>query len=215
MLIDSFLKLFQPKDRIFYSLFEQVTNNTLMMANHLKDLVYETNVEKRTTIAHFIEDLEYKSDEIIHTISIELGKNFITPFDREDIHFLSSSLDKIGDNIHAASKKIVFYKVNPNDTGIIKLTELICASTFQISIAVAELRNMRHIKKITDALIKVNAIEDQVDDVFDLSIEKLFDTETDFKTIIKKREIYQVLEKVSDKCEEVGKTIESILIKYS
>ena len=216
MFIDTFFKLFLPKDKIFYSLFEQVTNNTHFMANHLKDLVYEQNVEKRTTIAHFIEDLEHKNDEVIHTIFIELGKNFITPFDREDIHYLASSLDKIADYIHATSKKIIFYKVNPNDTGILKLTELIVSSTLQIAIAVSELRNMKDLKKITDALIKINALENQSDDIYDLSIEKLFDSASgDFIEVIKKREIYQVLEKVSDKCEDASKIIESILIKYA
>jgi uncharacterized protein Yka (UPF0111/DUF47 family) len=74
---------------------------------------------------------------------------------------------------------------------------------------------MKNIKEMTDAMIKVNSIENQADDVFDMSIEKLFEQENDFKIIIKKREIYQVLEIATDKIEDVSNVIESIIIKYA
>jgi uncharacterized protein Yka (UPF0111/DUF47 family) len=81
--------------------------------------------------------------------------------------------------------------------------------------AVLGLRNMKNIKAMTDAMIKVNSIENQADDVFDMSIEKLFEQENDFKVIIKKREIYQVLELATDKIEDVSNVIETIIIKYA
>ena len=81
--------------------------------------------------------------------------------------------------------------------------------------AVMGLRDMKNIKEMTDAMIKVNSIENQADDVFDMSIEKLFEQENDFKIIIKKREIYQVLEIATDKIEDVSNVIESIIIKYA
>jgi uncharacterized protein Yka (UPF0111/DUF47 family) len=68
---------------------------------------------------------------------------------------------------------------------------------------------------MTEALVKINSIENQADDVFDMSIEMLFSNEQDFKEVIKKREIYQVLEIATDKCEDVGNVIESIIIKYA
>ena len=77
------------------------------------------------------------------------------------------------------------------------------------------LRNMKNIKEMTDAMIKINSIENQADDVFDMSIEKLFEQENDFKEVIKKREIYQVLEIATDKIEDVGNVVESIIIKYA
>ena len=77
------------------------------------------------------------------------------------------------------------------------------------------LRNMKNIKEMTDAMIKINSIENQADDIFDMSIEKLFEQENDFKIIIKKREIYQVLEIATDKIEDVSNVIESIIIKYA
>jgi uncharacterized protein Yka (UPF0111/DUF47 family) len=74
---------------------------------------------------------------------------------------------------------------------------------------------MKNIKEMTDAMIKINSIENQADDVFDMSIEKLFEQENDFKEVIKKREIYQVLEIATDKIEDVANVIESIIIKYA
>jgi uncharacterized protein Yka (UPF0111/DUF47 family) len=81
--------------------------------------------------------------------------------------------------------------------------------------AVLGLRNMKNVKEMTEAMIKVNSIENQADDVFDMSIEKLFEQENDFKEVIKKREIYQVLEIATDKIEDVSNVIESIIIKYA
>jgi uncharacterized protein Yka (UPF0111/DUF47 family) len=77
------------------------------------------------------------------------------------------------------------------------------------------LRNMKNIKGMTESMIKVNSIENQADDVFDMSIEKLFEQENDFKEVIKKREIYQVMEIATDKIEDVSNVIESIIIKYA
>ena len=90
-----------------------------------------------------IEDLEHVNDDLTHKIFTELGRNFITPFDREDIHYLASALDDICDYIFASAKKINFYKVNPNDQGIQKMADLIDQGCEQINNAVLELRNMR------------------------------------------------------------------------
>lgn len=181
----------------------------------MKEVVAEPDADKRAAITSQVEDQEHVNDDLTHRVFTELGRNFITPFDREDIHYLASSLDDICDYIYATVKKINFYKVNPNDTGIQKLADLIDQGATQIQIAVKELRNMRDMRKITDALVKVNSIENQADDIFDLSIERLFESEPDAKEVIKRREIYQVMEIVTDKCEDAANVIESIIIKYA
>jgi uncharacterized protein Yka (UPF0111/DUF47 family) len=204
-----------PKDRIFYSLFEEVAETVAKMGKIMKEVVKEPDFDRRAVLISQIEDLEHVNDDLTHKIFTELGRNFITPFDREDIHYLASALDDICDYIFASAKKINFYKVNPNDQGIQKMAELIEQSCEQIKNAVGELRNMRDMRKITEALVKVNSIENQADDIFDMSIDRLFDTEPDAKEVIKKREIYQVMEIVTDKCEDAGNVIESIIIKYA
>ena len=199
MAFQSFLQLFTPKDRVFYSLFEQVADGVARMGKLMKEVVAEPDKDKRAALNSQVEDQEHVNDDLTHRIFTELGRNFITPFDREDIHYLASALDDICDYILAAKKKINFYKVNPNDMGIQKMADLIDQGATQIQLAVKELRNMRDMRKITDALVKVNSIENQADDIFDLSIERLFEQEPDAKEVIKKREIYQVMEIVTDK----------------
>ncbi len=213
--LNSIMKIFMPKDKVFYSLFEQVAVTVAEMGKLMKDVVTEPDFDKRAAIIAQIEDMEHVNDDYTHKIFTELGRNFITPFDREDIHYLATALDDIADYIFASAKKINFYKVNPNEQGIQKMADLIEQGSEQIKVAVFELRNMRNMRNITDALVKVNSIENQADDIFDMSIDRLFETEPDAKEVIKKREIYQVMEIVTDKCEDAGNVIESIIIKYA
>jgi uncharacterized protein len=213
--INSILKIFLPKDRIFYSLFEQIANKVEEMGIKLKEVVCEPDFDKRAALITQLEDMEHDNDNYTHNVFIELGKNFITPFDREDIHSLANALDDVCDYIYASGKKINFYKINPNDSGIQKMADIILEATVSVKTAVIELRNMKNMRNITDALVKVNSLENQADDIFDLSIEKLFDTEPDAKEVIKKREIYQIMEVVTDKCEDVANVIESIVVKYA
>lgn len=212
---NSILKIFLPKDRIFYQLFESVAEELVKMGEKLKAVVNEPDFDTRAQLIQEIEDMEHVNDDLTHNIFTELGKNFITPFDREDIHYLASSLDDIADYIYASAKKINFYRVNPNDIGIQKMAELIAVGCVQVHKAVTELRNMKNMRQITDALVAINSIENQADDIFDMSIERLFATEPDAKEVIKKREIYQVMEIVTDKCEDAANVIESIIVKYA
>jgi len=215
MAANSFFKIFLPKDRVFYSLFESVADTVHDMSLKLQEMVYEADEDKRASILASIENLEHKNDDFTHTVFTELGRNFITPFDREDIHQLATALDDIADYIYAPAKKINFYKINPNDTGIQKMTEMIVQGSHEIKTAVHGLRDMKNLRAMTEALVKINSIENQADDVFDMSIEMLFNNENDFKVVLKKREIYQVLEIATDKCEDAANVIETIIIKYA
>lgn len=215
MSINSFFKFFQPKDRVFYSLFENVVDTVDRMAKKLREMVHEPDFAKRAAIYKEIEALEHDNDSHTHLIFQELGRNFITPFDREDIHYLATALDDIADYINASAKKINFYKVNPQEQGIQKLAECIDLGVESIRIAVKELRNMKNVNTITNSLVKANALENQADDIYDMSIERLFADEPDAKEVIKKREIYMVMETATDKCEDAANVIESIVIKYA
>jgi uncharacterized protein len=212
---NSILKIFLPKDRVFFQLFENVAEELVKMGEKLKEVVAEPDFDKRAQLIQEIEDMEHVNDDFTHNIFTELGKNFITPFDREDIHYLASALDDIADYIYASAKKINFYRVNPNDIGMQKMADLIAVGCVQVHKAVTELRNMKNMRQITDALVAINSVENQADDIFDMSIERLFATEPDAKEVIKKREIYQVMEIVTDKCEDAANVIESIIVKYA
>jgi uncharacterized protein Yka (UPF0111/DUF47 family) len=213
--LNSIGKIFMPKNKVFYELFEQVADTVYDMGKALRQVVSEPDKDKRMPLIKAVEDLEHRNDDNTHKIFTELGRNFITPFDREDIHYLATSLDDICDYIYSSAKKINFYKLNPNDSGIQKMADLIEQGSKEIKTAVYGLRDMKNLRQMTEALVKVNSIENQADDVFDMSIEMLFDQEPDAKEVIKKREIYQVMEIATDKCEDAANVIESIIIKYA
>jgi predicted phosphate transport protein (TIGR00153 family) len=179
-------------------------------------VVNEADFNKRAKVIKEMEDLEHQNDMLTHEIFVELGKNFITPFDREDIHSLATALDDIADYIYASGKKINFYKIDPTtDSGIQKTSDAIAQAVLAVNAAVIELRNLKNTQKIVECVIKINSVENMADELFDLSIEKLFDSDVDAKELIKKREIYQTLETVTDKCEDAGNVIESIVVKYA
>lgn len=210
------LKFFLPKDRVFYNLFENASGNLETLAKKLVQLMNEADNAKRASLVKEMEDLEHQNDMITHNIFLELGRNFITPFDREDIHSLASALDDIADYMYASAKKINVYKIDPTgDSGMQKTADAILTAVLAVNQAVVELRNLKNTQKIIECVIKINSAENNADDLFDLSIEKLFDSNVDFKELIKKREIYQVLEIVTDKCEDAGNVIESIVVKYA
>jgi hypothetical protein len=210
------LSYFLPKDKVFYSLFEEASDNLQEIAGKLVQVVHEPEYNKRATYIKEMEEIEHKNDEVTHKIFIELGKNFITPFDREDIHSLASALDDIADYIYAAAKKINFYKIDPiSDQGIQKTAEAIKDAVKAVKEAVTELRNLKNTQKIIECVIKINSIENSADDIFDMNIERLFESDVDAKELIKRREIYQVMEIATDKCEDAGNVIESIVVKYA
>ena len=93
-----------PKNKVFYDLFEGVASNVAKMGTTLKAVVAEPDFDKRASLISQLEDLEHANDELTHSVFTELGRNFITPFDREDIHYLASSLDDIADYIYAGVK---------------------------------------------------------------------------------------------------------------
>ena len=132
MAFNTLLSIFLPKDKVFYNLFEQTAENVTLMGKLLRDYVYEADPAKRLQLSKDIEDLEHKNDEITHNIFTELGKNFITPFDREDIHYLATAMDDVADYIHASCKKIQFHGVDPNDQGIQNLAEIIMQGSSEV-----------------------------------------------------------------------------------
>jgi uncharacterized protein Yka (UPF0111/DUF47 family) len=213
--LNNLLAVFLPKDKVFYTLFEKVAITVVEMGDLLSQVVNEPDYNQRSSLIAKLEQLEHRNDEYTHQIFQELGRNFITPFDREDIHYLAIALDDICDYIYASGKKINFYKVNPDDSGMRKMAEIIRLGCAEVKTAVFELRNMKNVKIMSEAIIKVNSLENQADDVFDMCIERLFDMETDVKELIKKREIYQVLEIVTDKFEDATNVIDSIVVKYA
>ena len=216
MSLGSFAKIFMPKDRVFYNLFEEVAVTLKRMADMLTAALNEPDATKRNAMLRSLDDLEHKNDETTHRIFIELGRNFITPFDREDIHSLASALDDVADYIWGTAKRILNYQLDEVDEVMQSLATVIGKCVDHIQVAVHELRNMRDMKAITDACVAINSLENEADDLFDKATITLFSSTTISPVeLIKRKDLYQEMEIVSDKCEDAANVIESIIIKYS
>lgn len=214
-MLTKIFSFFLPKDKIFFALIEKSASNIFEMGSKLSKMVHEADKVKRNTIASKIKAMEVENDQTTNEILVELSRNFITPFDREDIHYLAVTLDEVANLINSCSKKIDFYKINPQDKGIQKLAHIIKDSVQYMKNVLMELKQLDHSNEITEGIARIKGLENQADDVYDLSIESLFDQEDNFKKVIKKMEIYFILESVTDKCKDVSKVVESILIKYA
>ncbi len=209
------LQFFIPQDKKFFPLFEKATDNLLVISNVLVEMVGTSNLEKRRELIREIEKLEHVGDAVTHEIFHELSANFITPFDREDIHALVTSIDDVVDFIHGSAKRIELYGIVEMPPAFIKLAELILQGSEQLKIAVSGLKDIKKSGRIREACVKINSIENHADDIFDMTIARLFEDEKDAITIIKHKEILYALEEATDKCEDAANAIESILIKYS
>lgn len=209
------LSFFLPPDRKFFPLFEKASGNLLAISKVLVEMINTSDQEKRRTLIKEIERLEHVGDGVTHEIFNELSANFITPFDREDIHTLVSSLDDIVDFIHGSAKRIQLYKIEEFSPAMIKLSELILQGSEQLHIAVTELRNLKNISRIREACVKINSIENHADDIFDMSIAQLFEDEKDAVKVIKLKEVLSALETATDKCEDAANVLESIIVKHA
>ncbi len=215
MSLNSIIKKFLPKDKVFYSIFEQVGANLQEMGNAFRAAIEETNETKRTQMLRALEDGEHKNDDLTHKIFVELGQNFITPFDREDIHYLATSLDDVADFIYASSKKMVNYQVRNIDNYMREMVIVIQNAIVALDKALHELRNMKNLRAITEACVLINSLENQADDLLDNAIINLFASSTDAIELVKLKDIYQDMEIITDKCEDAANVIESIIIKYA
>lgn len=214
MSLNSIFQYFVPKDKkIFFPLFEQGANNVVTMATVLVEAVNSGNPATREELFKQIDRLENKGDEITHQVFLELGKNFITPFDREDIHSLASAIDDVADNIQGAANRMSLYRIDDFNDAIKKLSELILQASIDLEKAIRELKDLKNVRNIADSCIRINSVENQADYVFDRAVADLFLYEKDAIRLIKYKEILSSLETATDMCEDAANVMESILVK--
>ncbi len=214
MSINSIFQFLVPKEKKFFPLFEQASSNLVLIAETLHEAVNLPAKERKESFDK-IDELEQIGENITRQTNLELSRNFITPFDREDIHALITSIDNVADNIHGASSRMKLYQVDKITKSIRKLTEINLEACQNIDQAVKELRDLKKMKNITDACSRINKLENKSDNVYDKAVFELFDTESDVKNIIKYKEVLSVLESATDRCKGVAAVLESIAVKNS
>ena len=211
--MNNIFKFFNPKDKKFQPLFEQDIKNLVLISEELVSALTTEDLDQRQVHFKEIERLEQTGDDITHSIFLELSKNFITPFDREDIHALVSAIDDVADYIFATSLNANLYKIHTFGPEMILLAQLISQMCKDLEIAILELRNLNNTEIIADVCIRINKGESQADYLCNTAIARLFVNETDAIELIKQKEILQTLEMATDKCDDAANVLESILIK--
>jgi len=212
------LKWFVPKSETFFPYFESEANCIVKASELLYDLLTTKKTsEERREIFKQIKKIETDGDSFTHGIYEQLGKSFLTPFDREDIHYLASSMDDVLDYIHAVSQRIYWYKAKPKKNGeeIKDFAGIIKEAAHEIEFSVIHLRDAgRNKNKILESCNKLNTLENKADELFFIYMSDLFeDEEKDAIDIIKRKDIISTLEQCVDAAEDVSDIIKTILIK--
>lgn len=198
-----------PKDEKFFVLFKEMTTTIIEGAQLLKEML--DRFENPQLSQRMIKDVEHKADQLTHDIIKKLNKSFVTPLDREDIYALSAALDDILDLIDASAQRIVMYNVEKPTPEAKELAFLILKSCQTIDKAVALLGGK--LEPIAEFCMEVNSLENEADRVCREAISRLFDEEKDPIQLIKWKEIYETLERATDKCEDAANILESVVVK--
>jgi predicted phosphate transport protein (TIGR00153 family) len=214
MNLNSIFQFLVPKDTKFFPLFEQASSMLVVLAETLHEAVNAPKDERENYFKK-IEELENKIEGITHKTQLELSKNFITPFDREDINALIKALDNVADNMHGAASRMRLYQVEKITKSIRKLTEINLEACQLIDTAVKQLKDLNNHTSIKNICKKINKLESKADVVFDKAVADIFENETDAIKVIKYKEVLSALEMATDRCKAVSNVIEQISVKHS
>ncbi|MBW2975921.1 DUF47 family protein [Candidatus Woesearchaeota archaeon] len=203
-----------PKEEKFFHMFKEQSSNVISSANEFRNLVYSYNrlgYSAKRDFLKRISDIENKGDEQTHKVLWLLDKTFVTPIDKEDIYRLAVLLDDVIDIINKTAARLIIFKIIRIDSHIKNLTGIVVEIVKKIDYGV---RGISKLKNMKDFYIGVHTLENRGDDLYHNALGKLFD-KNDAIEIVKYKEIYEFLESILNKCEEIANVIESIVVKHA
>jgi predicted phosphate transport protein (TIGR00153 family) len=209
------LKYFIPKEKKFYAMFNHAAENTIEASAALVKLFNSSELEDRRALGLTIKAIEKKGDEFTNRIFDVLNQSFITPFDREDINELTSTIDDVVDLIYSLSGKVEVYRCTVFSTFMKEMVGLIHQGCLQIKVAVGGLEDTKNSHKVLKACKEMNKLESRIDEYYHMAISSLFENEKDPIELIKQKEIIQNIEKIANKIEDVSDVVKTILVKYA
>jgi uncharacterized protein len=200
-----------PKEVRFFDYFERQGELIISAAGLLHEMVH--NFSDARAKVHAIKELEHEGDQVTHEIVRRLNTTFITPMDREDIYALASRLDDVLDFIDAAAERLVVYRIKEPTSACRAMSEVV------LSIAHAVDRTIRCLRKMDPGFhehaVEVNRLENTADSLLRDSLAAMFEAAGDPIEVIKWKEIYETMEIVTDRCEDVANVIEGIILKMA
>jgi predicted phosphate transport protein (TIGR00153 family) len=202
---------FTPRNNAFYGMFATSGQNLVVGASLLKELLGADPADRKQ-IAERMRAAEHAGDDATHAIMRELNESFITPFDREDIYRLASSLDDVMDAMEAAVDLVVLYQIGELPPEIADQVDVLERAAELTADAMPRLRSM---KDLSEYWIELNRLENQADQVYRRLLARLFNGEYDALTVMKLKEVVDQLEAAADAFEHVANTVETIAVKES
>ncbi len=200
-----------PSEGKFFELFNQHAELCVRGANEVLGLM--TNFDDLEQRVHAIEVIEKEADKVTHATINMLHKCFITPIDRDDIHKLITRMDDILDLMEDAGQTVSLYDLKEVTPEAKRLAELVLACVERVRDAVALLHNMKNSRQILLICEEIDRLESDADHVMRAAMSKLFRDEPDVRNLIKLKAIYELLETVTDRCEDVANIIEGIIVE--
>jgi uncharacterized protein len=200
-----------PRKDSFYPMFAASGQNLVTGARLLKELLGAAPSDRKE-IAVKMRAAEHAGDEVTHAIMRELNESFITPFDREDIYRLASSLDDVMDAMEAAVDLVVLYQIGELPPEVADQVDVIERAA---ELTAAAMRQLRSMKDLSEFWIELNRLENQADQIYRRLLARLFGGDFDAMTVMKLKEVVDQLEGAADAFEHVANTVEQIAVKES
>ena len=200
-----------PREDEYFSLFSQMTGKIQEASNVLVEMMQDKS-ENFEAHSKRIKDVEHSCDELTHKLTTKLNKSFITPFDREDIFTLSVALDDVIDYIDAGARAILMYDIKEINDYARHFAKVIQGLAMELNSAVSMLSKP---KDLNQHIVEIHRLENEADDIYFRAIGELFHQATEPATLIKWKELYEILENATDRCELVANIIESIVLKHT
>lgn len=200
-----------PREDEYFSLFTQMTGKIVDASGVLVELM-ASNGDDKVEFTRRVKAIEHACDVLMHQITTKLNKSFITPFDREDIYTLSIALDDICDYMDAGARAMVIYDIQSSNDYARQLARILSDLAKQIDLAVKMLNKPLN---ISEHFVEIHRLENEADDVYFRAIADLFKNSSNAVNIIKWKELYEILENATDRCESVANIIESIVLKHN
>ena len=216
MNLDKILQIFVVKEKRFFPLFISSAENIVKAASLLVELAREEDPDERHLLSHRIKECETAGDRITDKIVDELMNAYVTPFDRDDIHALAEDMDTFLDTIRDAAKKIAIYQPKKSSHKLAEISEYILKDA-ELLLALTQRFEVMHddLKEIDNLCDRIKENEHIVDDIYESYMSTLFAKEPNAVELVKKKNIAQALEDVSDMGKSVSNTIRSIAVKLS
>ena len=200
-----------PTEGKFFELFNQHADLCVKGAREMVALM--SNFDDLENRVHAIEGIEKQADKVTHSTLEMLHKTFITPLDRDDIHQLITRMDDILDLLEDAAQTISLYDIKAITPEAKRLAELCLACTEKVKGGVSLLHNMDNSREILAICEEIDRLESDADHVMRAAMSKLFRDEPDVRNLIKLKAIYEILETVTDRCEDVANILEGIIVE--